>query len=628
VDSARPNPHLTLALRDSDAASNVKASGFAVPLNLPGGTAVVHLPAPPLLPNVDPSLVGGASVDPTGRILHAWGLARQVPLLREEGASIACGPLGTLLQAALVGEYGSIYHEGYRYSGGGGEDGPFILVINAHEERQARKQADLSGRIANTLRRFGKALTMNPTVSPLCVAAAHEIASSTELAAILLWVGLPETRVLKLMASVGVTRQGTHALAELSLDRPGSSAAELVAASRQAFSLANVVENHLTQYLEARFCYLRPGGVAILPLVISDRLLGVLELVGREGDPNFEENRELFQTLAEHLALALNSAQMFENFERLASHDPLTGIANHRAMQEFLHLRLTETQRSGQSLGAIMLDVDHFRAFNEEEGHDVGDEVLRRVADAIKECLRPYDLAARYGGEEFTVIVPGTESEGLAAVAERIRRRVEAIDFAARNGRRRHVTVSVGCAVYPDNAPDAPSLLRAADTAMYRAKRGGRNRVAVFDGAYAGEERAPVVALASLNEWIPAERRAEAAERVRRFAPLVDRVAFALDITASQRSILDAMAYVYDTVKQDRTGLESAEPFRILLPNLDVVAENFDGTGPQGLAGDRIPLLARLFKALLARETGHLDEASSIYDPEIVALTRTERIAA
>lgn len=628
MDLAPSNPHLTLALGDSDAASNAKSKGFAVPLNLPGGSAVVHLPVPPLLPNVDPGLMGGASVDPSGRILQAWGLARQSPLLREEGTSIAAGPLGTLLEAALVGEYGSIYHEGYRYSGGGGEDGPFILVINAHEERQARKQADLSGRMANTLRRFGKALTMNPTVSPLCVAAAHEIASSTELAAILLWVGVPDTRVLKLMASVGVTRQGTHTLAELSLDRPGSSAAELVAASRQTFFLPNVVENHLTQYLEARFCYLRPGGVAILPLVIADRLLGVLELVGREGDPNFEENRELFQTLAEHLALALNSAQMFENFERLASHDPLTGIANHRAMQEFLHLRLTESQRSGQSLGAIMLDVDHFRAFNEEEGHDVGDEVLRRVADAIKECLRPYDLAARYGGEEFTVIVPGTGAEGLATVAERIRRSVEAIDFASRSGRRRHITVSVGCAVYPENAPDAPSLLRAADTAMYRAKRGGRNRVAVFEGVYAGEEREPVVSLASLNEWIPSELRAEGAERVRRFASTIERVAFALDISSSQRSILDAMAYVYDIAGQDRSGLESAEPFRILLPNLDAAAENFDGTGPQGLKGDRIPLLARLFKVLSARDAGRLDDTSSVYDPEIVVLTRTERVAA
>lgn len=592
----------------------------------------MHLPAPPLLPNVDPGLMGVASLDPGGRILHAWGLALHAPLLRN--GCVATGPLGTLLEAALVGEYGSVYHEGYRYSGGGGEDGPFILVINAQEERQARRQADRSWRMANALRRFGKALTMNPTVSPLAVAAAHEIASSTELAATLLWVGPPDSKTLKLMASVGVNRQGTHALAELSLDRPGSSAAELVASSRQPFFQNNVLENHLTQYLEARFCYLRPGGVVVLPLVISDRLLGVLELVGREGDPNFEENRELFQTLAEHLALALNSAQMFENFERLASHDPLTGIANHRAMQEFLHHRLTEAQRSGQSLGVIMADVDHFRAFNEEEGHDVGDEVLRLVADAIRDSIRPYDLAARYGGEEFTVVVPGSGPDGLEAAAERIRRRVESIELETRSGRRRHITVSIGCAVYPENAPDAPTLLRAADVAMYRAKRSGRNRVSVFEGAYAGEEREAVISLASLEEWIPEDLRLAAIERVRRMAPTFERVAFALEIPAAQRTILESMAYAFDVVtlaREDRDlriKLERAEPFRILLPNLDAAEENYDGTGPQGLTGARIPLLARLFKVALARDAGEIDENAPQLDPELVVLTRTERKAA
>lgn len=637
MGSEHQNLHLALSVGEPSPSRKGSASpnsGFALPLNLPGGNAVVHLPAPPLVPNIDPGLVGTASIDPSGRVVRAWGLALDAPLL-QSGTNLADGPLGPLLEAALAGEYGSVYHEGYRYSGGGGEDGPFILVINAQEERQARRQADRSWRMANALRRFGKALTMNPTVSPLCVAAAHEIASSTELAATLLWVCAPDSRVLNLAASVGVNRQGTHTLAELSLDRPGSSAAELSAASRQPFFLNNVLENHLTQYLEARVCYLCPGGVAILPLVISDRLLGVLELVGRAGDPNFEENRELFQTLAEHLALALNSARMFENFERLASHDPLTGIANHRAMQEFLHQRLTEAQRSGQSLGVIMADVDHFRAFNEEEGHDVGDDVLRKVAEAIRESIRPYDLAARYGGEEFTVVVPGGGPEGMFAAAERIRRRVEAINLETRTGQRRHITVSIGCATYPENAPDAPSLLRAADIAMYRAKRGGRNRSVLFDGAYAGEGREAVITFRALDEWIPEELHAAATDRVRRFAPIFDRVAFALDLSATQRSILDAMVYVLDLFRlaqadpERRARLERAEPFRILLPNLEAAEENYDGTGPQALAGDRIPLLARLFKVALARDAGDIDEDSApTLDSELVALTRTERKAA
>ncbi|MGV3615978.1 MAG: diguanylate cyclase [Fimbriimonas sp.] len=601
--------------------------GFPLALNLPGGEAVVHLPAPPLLPNFDPAMVGIASLDADGRVRRLWGLAERAPLLQREG--LREGLLGPLVEAALAGECGALYHEGYRYCGGGGDDGPFLLVVNAQEERQVRRRADRSTRMANALRRFGKALTMNPTVRPLCTAAAHEIASSTELAATLIWTCAPEGHTLDLVASVGVNRQGTHTLAQLSLRTPGRSAAELAAASQEPFFLEDVLEHMLTQNLESRFCYLRPGSLAILPLVISGRLLGVLELVGRQGDPNFEENRELFQTLAEHLALALNSAQMFENFERLASHDPLTGIANHRAMQEFLHRRLAESDRSGQPVGVVMVDVDHFRAFNEEEGHDVGDEVLRRVAQAIKLCLRPYDLAARYGGEEFTVIVPGGNAESVVAAAARIRQAVEAIEITTAQGRRRHVTVSLGCATYPANAADAPSVLRAADVALYRAKRAGRNRSSLFEGAFAGEEREAGVPLATLDAWLSESQRAVAEDRVRRFASVIDRIAFALGISAAQRSILEAMAYgmdIHAAAALDpelRARLERAEEFRVLLPNLDAMPSRYDE------AGDRIPLLARILAVIACRDGGEDPESDpGRFDPEVVALTRSVRQAA
>ena len=112
---------------------------------------------------------------------------------------------------------------------------------------------------------------------------------------------------------------------------------------------------------------------------------------------------------------------MFESVEKLAAFDPLTGIGNHRTLQEFLHRRILEAERSEGTIGAIMLDVDHFRRFNEEEGHDAGDSVLKMVADVLRACVRPYDLAARYGGEEFTVIMPGVDKETTESVAERIR---------------------------------------------------------------------------------------------------------------------------------------------------------------------------------------------------------------
>jgi diguanylate cyclase (GGDEF)-like protein len=611
-------------------------AGFPLTLELAGQPVVVHLAAPPFLQNVDPEAVGLANLDADGRVRRTWGLAAQAPLL-QGSHSLLTGPLASLVEAAQTGACGVVYHEGYRYCGGGDgrPNGAYLLVVNAQEERQARRQADRSWRMANALRRFGKALTMNQTVRPLCTAATHEIASSTELAAALVWMVDPESNRLDLIASVGVNRQGTHALASLGPDNPGGSAAELVAASRQTFFLDHVLHHVLTENLEARFCYLRPGGLAVLPLVMSDRLLGVLELVGRDGDPNFDESRELFQTLAEHLALAVNSALMFENFERLASHDPLTGIANHRAMQEFLHRRLLESDRNGQPVGVIMVDVDHFRAFNEEEGHDVGDEVLRRVADAIRICMRPYDLAARYGGEEFTVVMPGGKAEGLTAAAERIRRKVEAIRIETRSGHLRHVTVSLGCATYPENASDAPSLLRAADVALYRAKRAGRNRTHWFEGPYAGEAKDMGVSLEALDAWMSDEERRVAETRVRRLAPALDRMTGELGLTSAQRSILDAMAYAYRAyakAAQDpelRARIESAEEFRVLLPNLDGLAERFDGQGPTRAYGARIPLLARVLAVVLSIDEGvDFGADPGRFDPEIMAVAWSERQAA
>ena len=137
-----------------------------------------------------------------------------------------------------------------------------------------------------------------------------------------------------------------------------------------------------------------------------------------------------------------------------------------------------------------MLDVDHFRNFNEEEGHDAGDEALRQVAAALRATVRPYDLAARYGGEEFTILVPGASGAGIRTLAERLRASVEERPFVTIGGRQYPLTVSVGCAVYPAQGPDAPGLLKAADVALYEAKRGGRNRVAgpdVEEGAFVSD---------------------------------------------------------------------------------------------------------------------------------------------
>ncbi|MFJ4154837.1 diguanylate cyclase [Pseudomonas sp. NPDC089752] len=163
----------------------------------------------------------------------------------------------------------------------------------------------------------------------------------------------------------------------------------------------------------------------------------------------------------------------------LAATDSLTGLANRRRLDQVLRLEWARAQRNRKPLAVLMVDVDHFKAFNQRHGHAGGDHALREVAKAIERCIRrPADLAARYGGEEFQVILPETELAGARLLAERIRASVE--DLAPFADDAHSVTVSIGISVHvPGTQRDLTSLLGAADEALYRAKAKGRNRVEV-----------------------------------------------------------------------------------------------------------------------------------------------------
>jgi diguanylate cyclase (GGDEF)-like protein len=124
-----------------------------------------------------------------------------------------------------------------------------------------------------------------------------------------------------------------------------------------------------------------------------------------------------------------------------------------------------------------MLDIDHFKDFNERYGHPAGDEALRAFADVLRSCLRDGDLAARYGGEEFAVMLPVVDEGTAAVIAERIRSRTESTVSSLAPGLTDRISVSIGIAVAPGHAHDRISLLRLADEALYRAKQAGRNRV-------------------------------------------------------------------------------------------------------------------------------------------------------
>jgi diguanylate cyclase (GGDEF)-like protein len=171
-------------------------------------------------------------------------------------------------------------------------------------------------------------------------------------------------------------------------------------------------------------------------------------------------------------------AEANHRLAQLAITDGLTGLYNHRHLHELLGKEASRSQRSGLPLSLLMIDVDHFKHYNDLHGHPAGDAVLRDLAQILSDGRRLNDAVARYGGEEFAVLLVDTGRDSAAKVADSLRGRVEDHAFAHREeqpgGR---LTISVGVATCPDDASGAPALVQAADDALYRAKRGGRNRV-------------------------------------------------------------------------------------------------------------------------------------------------------
>ncbi|CAA9491836.1 MAG: hypothetical protein AVDCRST_MAG85-1271 [uncultured Solirubrobacteraceae bacterium] len=216
----------------------------------------------------------------------------------------------------------------------------------------------------------------------------------------------------------------------------------------------------------------------------GDEILGVVS-VWRRGRPFAPSERELFHYLAGQVGISLENVRLHETVQRQAVTDELTGLSNHRRFQDTMASEVERARRFDASLGLVMLDIDNFKMVNDTYGHQVGDQVLAAVSRVLHEQSREIDEPARYGGEELAVVLPGTDLEGAFNLAERVRAGIERLEFPSANGGALRVTASFGAAAIPDSAVDHSGLIAAADSALYVAKRSGKNRTerAVREGA-------------------------------------------------------------------------------------------------------------------------------------------------
>jgi len=185
--------------------------------------------------------------------------------------------------------------------------------------------------------------------------------------------------------------------------------------------------------------------------------------------------------VAERVSLALANLKLRELLLNQSIRDPLTGLYNRRYLEESLNRELHRANRTGRTISLVMLDLDHFKHFNDTFGHQVGDILLKEVAGVIRSRVRAGDLACRYGGEEFSLIVAEVDTAGTHKCVESIREAIKHLSLHHRGQTLGTITVSAGIATFPAHGDNSEDLIHAADEALYRAKKAGRDRIFVYE---------------------------------------------------------------------------------------------------------------------------------------------------
>lgn len=246
-----------------------------------------------------------------------------------------------------------------------------------------------------------------------------------------------------------------------------------------------LLTRHCQREADALLEAMNAASVLVVPLFVRNRVVGSMQLFGERTDAFTREDAQLLWILSLVAESMLARDYSNETLLRFAFTDFLTGLKTRGYFEQQLDLELARAERRGTALAVLMIDIDFFKRLNDTHGHQVGDTVLRDVAAILTRDLREVDTAARYGGEEFILLLPETNLQGAKLVAQRLRYSVEQANFftGARTEagqETEHITISIGVALFPEEARFKRDLLEASDAALYEAKAQGRNRVVLY----------------------------------------------------------------------------------------------------------------------------------------------------
>lgn len=350
-----------------------------------------------------------------------------------------------------------------------------VLEEKAAIISQTNKKLEESLKELSILYNVSQAMTASIDPEELCNLLGEVITKNVGVQDFAILLIDPETRQLEVKAALGFKRN--ELVRSLSF-QVGEGITGKAVADKKAVYIPDTSLD--PAYLHYKGVKEEGGSFLCLPIVAKDRVLGAVNFSRNDIHAFGEGEIKVLTTIVAQVAIAMENARLYATTKELSLTDELTKVYNRRHFHKMLEMEFKRARRFGRPLSLLMIDVDHFKHFNDTFGHLEGDHVLVDIAKTLSDNLREVDTIARYGGEEFAVILPNTPEPDARQVASKLKEWVEKLPMSPDLPKKTRVTVSVGVSTLHPEADSIEGLINHADIALYRAKSRGRNRVVVF----------------------------------------------------------------------------------------------------------------------------------------------------